>query len=177
MLTSQCYDVTMRFIPTPGTPDQRRWTRLQEVSWLDRASASFPSGPSGAHRCFTPLTRRMPAASSGQSKWVSAASYANRRTAASPRLIVPTSIQETRGAGEPENYHPIQSKARFEKTPTDELLDREIHVRHSLRLQKGYRLSLHESAELAEYGLLPQQPADVSTKLPARRAAPEFKVV
>jgi hypothetical protein len=37
---------------------------------------------------LAPLTRRIPAASSGLSSPVSAASYASRRTAASRRLIV-----------------------------------------------------------------------------------------
>src|SRR5262245_60871758 len=54
-----------------------------------RASLADNQFPSRIPSFFAPLTRRIPAASSGLSKPASAASYANRRIAASRTLIVP----------------------------------------------------------------------------------------
>jgi hypothetical protein len=52
------------------------------------ASSELSQLPSLTPSFFAPLTRRMPAANSGLSKPVSAASYASLLTAANRRLIV-----------------------------------------------------------------------------------------
>lgn len=54
-----------------------------------RTSSAISQFPSLTPNCFTPLTRRIPDASSGLSRPASSASYASRRAAASLPLMVP----------------------------------------------------------------------------------------
>jgi hypothetical protein len=74
---------------------------------------------------FTPLTRRIPAASSGLSKPASAASYANRRTAASLTLIVPAWCQIARFQmnSVPQHNSAIEREPRFRTVPFNEFVD------------------------------------------------------
>ena len=72
---------------------------------------------------LTPLTRRIPIASSGLNQPLSAASSANRRIAERLRLIVAADRESPQGTSDIELRHTIKPKSRLRAIPSDELFD------------------------------------------------------
>src|SRR5262245_41264793 len=89
-----------------------------------RASVADNQFPSRIPSFFAPLTRRIPAANSGLSKPASAASYANRRIAASRTLIVPgAKISGFQVHSVTQYDSSVERESRFRTIPFDELID------------------------------------------------------